>query len=155
MYKRQDQTLTPEARNTTRYRVLERWRSSSALRAVAYLARPRMWVPTAGWDWNEDLIGHPNGTVTSLSDGTNRPAEPGDMVTRRTGANPDPDETKRAWVVARFAEACCDDNDLAIWLITTLGQACIPACTQQEIHLWSGGGGNGKSTLLDLSLIHI
>ena len=135
-----------------RERVFDRWRSRRATTAVFGLAREQLWVPTADWDHNPDLVGHPDGTVTSLSDGRTRNAEPSDRVTRRTGAVPDPDPEKRAWVAARISEIACHDNDLAIWLISTLGQGCIPACTEQEIHLWSGSGGNGKSTLLDAAV---
>ena len=125
----------------------DKWKVSTVESCLRH-ARRRMHVPMADWDADPRLLGHPDGTATELATGQRRQQTPEDRVRRTTGVDPDANPEAAAWVRARLLELTCGRPRLVDFILRTLGAACIGANADQLIHFWTGGGSNGKSTLL-------
>lgn len=130
----------------------ERKRLASAKTVAAVLtlaqADQRIVVPASVWDADPMLLNTPSGIV-DLRTGTLRMRQRGDYVTQAARVAPAADA--RAPVFQRFMlDVFGGDVAMVEFMQRALGY-CLSGNTREQILMfWHGGGGNGKSTLLDL-----
>lgn len=104
-------------------------------------------------DMNPYLIGFTNG-VLDLEHMLFREGRPDDYVTLTTGYDfhwlheyyDDP----RLVEVKEFTSQVLPDPDIRCYVLTLLSSMMFGKNVEQKVHIWTGAGSNGKSTLVDL-----
>jgi putative DNA primase/helicase len=105
-------------------------------------------VTSEHWDRDPFLLGTPGGTV-DLHNGVLRPADPADAISRLTAVAPIEEPGECPLWTAFLQEATGDDHALIRFLQQFLGY-CLTGSTREHALLFiHGGGGNGKSVLLN------
>ena len=100
------------------------------------------------WDADPFLLGTPAGAV-DLRDGSLRPAEREDFITRQAAVAPDPAAGRPLW--SRFlAEATLGDVGLQRFLQQVAGYCLTGDIREHALFFVYGSGGNGKSVFLNV-----
>lgn len=97
-------------------------------------------------DANPDLLGTPSGVI-ELATRTHRAAQRTDLVTRRTGINPDQNSGCPRWKTF-LAETISDDPDVLTYLQQLVGYCLTGHTSVEQMWILVGHGSNGKSTFL-------
>jgi putative DNA primase/helicase len=100
------------------------------------------------WDPDPWLLGTPGGTV-DLRSGDLRPAAPGEFITKTTAVAPAaPGAVCDTWL--RFLDDATGKDDDLIRFLQQWSGYCLTGSTEEHALLFVyGGGGNGKSVLLN------
>lgn len=132
-------------------REAKRGESSSAVSGALTLASTEAEVAVTHDQLDADpyLINCPNGTL-DLRTGELRDHDPGDLITKVTGAGYDPDVTGA--VFAGFLADIQPDPEMRRFLARLLGHALEGRQAVHVLPILHGDGANGKSTLLDACL---
>lgn len=124
-------------------------RSAGKRDAVVRLihADPRVSVTSTVWDRDPWLLGTPDGTV-DLRDGTLRPADAGDHITRLTGSRVADRADCPLWL--RFLDQTAGgDQNLVAYLRRVCGYLLTGSTREHALFFVYGAGGNGKSVFLE------
>lgn len=128
------------------YPVAEKGETNNFVSGVLTLASTdeRIAVAHEALDADPFLLNCANGTL-DLRTGTLRPHDPGDLITKMTGAAYDPDAPGAAF--SGFLERVQPDPGMRSFLARLLGHALEGRVTEHILPIFYGAGANGKSTL--------
>lgn len=101
------------------------------------------------FDTNPDLLGLPDGKVRELRTGVIRDAKPADYISKSTTVSPG-DPTRCTRFLKFLDEITKNDPELVAYLRRLMGYGCTGQMTEELLGFWTGGGGNGKTILVDL-----
>lgn len=142
-------TIAAEGDSKEVRRWAERSEASKSISAMVNLARRCEPLPVEATKFDRDpwLLNTPS-CVVDLRDGSLRDHKPEDLLTRQTVAPFEPFASSTvfdeflAWVVN-------GDEELSHWLQKAVGMSLIGTQLEHVVLFLSGGGGNGKGTLLN------
>lgn len=119
------------------------------LRSLASLAMglPELCVAFSEFDNEPYLLNCPNGTL-DLRNGQLREHSYKDLITKMTGADYDPTARCPTWLTCLDLYSC-GDPEWVSWLQWLLSRCLVGHVEVALIPLFTGAGGNGKSTTLD------
>ncbi len=104
-------------------------------------------------DSNDNLLHFLNG-VYDLDKNEFREGYPEDNISLTTGINfieePDIEDQEKMTQIESFLNKIFPMEDVKIYVLTLLSSFLHGANKEQKFHVWTGGGGNGKSMLIDL-----
>lgn len=130
-------------------------KSEGAQRVEAMLklscGRPGILAEHDTFDADPLLLNVKNGTV-DLRDGTLKPHDPANMITKLAPFNYDPDAQAPTW--DRFLADIIPDPDVRDYLQRAVGYSATGGVEEQVLFFLHGGGQNGKSTFIEtISLV--
>lgn len=134
-------------------RELEKWAVTSEgkgrLTAMLATARSEPGIAVASTDLDADpwLLNVANGTI-DLRDGTIRPHDRGELLTKIAPVNYDEDATFAPWE-AFLEDITSGDEDFAKFLQTLVGYSLAGVTNEEVLALVYGPGGSGKSTFIE------
>ena len=99
------------------------------------------------WDMDPWLLGVPNGVV-ELQTGKLRDGCPDDRISMQTGAPFDPNAPCPIWD-RTVADIFGNDDALIAYFDRFVGYSVTGDCREEVLAFASGGGANGKSTLIN------
>lgn len=161
-WKRNEEALTLEwARGICRHfahmdnKISKSLGRASTIAGVERLARSdrRLAVTSEIFDRDPLLLGTPGGTV-DLRDGSIRPAEQTDFLTKSTAVAPAPPGSEPSRWLRFLEEATGGDHDLIRFLKAVTGYCLTGLTTEHALFFVYGPGGNGKTVFLN-TLSHI
>ena len=129
---------------------LGRCQSAARLDAILKIARTQKPLAMSGTEWDRDpmLFGCANGTI-DLSTGVLRPGDPNDLITQFSPVPYDP-AAAAPRAERFFLEIFGEDEALVNYMWRVLGYVLTGLISAQVFWILWGGGGNGKSTLMEL-----
>ena len=121
-------------------------RNAKVIERTLTSAIPQAAIRVEDLDADGYLLNTPAGTV-NLEDGTIRPHDSKDLLTKITAASPSL-EGEGIWLdfLARFTS---DNEDMARYLQEVAGMFCIGKVLSENLIIAFGKGGNGKSTFFN------
>jgi len=136
---RLDEALAEELKEA-----VKRFLNYNGLHAALKLAQssPRIIATPEEWDSDPHLLNCSNGTV-DLRNGNLRPHRTEDRLTKTTGVMFDPNALAPLW--KKFLERILPDPAVRDYLQRAIGYAAIGNVTEHLVHVFWGGGANGKS----------
>lgn len=140
--KREAKDALAEAKKYLTYSVHEK--QSARIGACMDQAVPMVKIEMDDLDSDPFILNCPGGTY-DLRAGEMRTHRATDYCTHVTKYDPGPDG-REEW--QEFIDkVTCGNNDLAVYLQELFGRACIGRVYTEDLTIFYGGGGNGKSTL--------
>lgn len=123
--------------------------SARTVAAIVALARtdPRLTLEAREWDCRTHELNTPRGVV-DLRTGRLRHHQLEDYFTMATSVAPDFEAPCPTWQQF-LLDVFCGDATVVEFVRRLLGYAITGERSEQKIYFFSGGGANGKSTLLD------
>lgn len=124
-------------------------KAATASAVERFAAAARCFAVTAEvWDRAPWLIGTPGGTL-DLRSGNVRTADPGDHITRQSGAALAPADAVPARWLSFLEDATRGDAELVRFLQQVAGYALTGDTSEHALFFIYGAGGNGKSVFLN------
>lgn len=122
------------------------------IEAMIRLARSNLYIPHEQFDDDTMSLNVLNGRL-NLETGTLHPHRPDDYITRLAPVEWHADAVCPTW--ERFLEVVFEGNAATIAFIQRLLGYCLTGCVNEQVMpIFSGGGANGKSTLVE-SVMHV
>ena len=141
--------IAREASERSDNKVLKEMRRTAFASGVERFARcdPALAVTATAWDCAPFLLGTPAGTV-ELRDGTLRPAEPIEMITKVTAVAPADEASCPLWL--HFLDETTGGGPELIRLLQQWCGYCLTGSTREHALMFiHGDGGNGKSVFVN------
>lgn len=139
------QKVVKDAKAYLRYTV--KAKQTSRIGAAVTESAPRRQIRIEDLDHDPFLLNCPGGSYDLLH-GEMRSHRYEDYCTHMTAVDPG-DQGKAEWIEF-IDQITCGDNDLAVYLQELFGRAAIGRVYQEDLNIFFGGGGNGKSTLTNV-----
>jgi len=101
-------------------------------------------------DSNRDLIGFSNG-IYDLANGTFRPGNPDDYVSMTVGYDYQEYTMDHPYVkdIEKYFREVQPEDDMRDYVLTLMASYLDGHTKKQKFIIWTGGGGNGKSTTIE------